>query len=75
MIAEALRGQGLGRALWAATLAALTARAPAAPPRGLHGTWLIYRPTNPTGARFWPALGYIPLYHMWRRGGWTRDEG
>ena len=75
MIAEALRGQGLGRALWAATLDALTARAPAAPPRGLHGTWLIYRPTNPTGARFWPALGYTPLYLMWRRGGWTRDEG
>jgi len=76
MIAEAVRGQGLGHALWSATYTALLGRAPGPPARGgLHGTWLIYRPTNPTGARFWPALGYTPLYLMWRRGGWDRAGG
>lgn len=71
MIAEEARGHGLGRALWSATCTALNARAPGDPARGgLHGTWLIYRPTNPTGSRFWPTLGYTPLYLMWRRGGW-----
>jgi GNAT superfamily N-acetyltransferase len=72
MISEEARGQGLGRALWSALYTALLTRAPERPERGgLRGTWLIYRATNPTGARFWPALGYTPLYTMWRRGGWT----
>ncbi|HUS17474.1 MAG TPA: GNAT family N-acetyltransferase [Chloroflexia bacterium] len=66
MIDESLRRRGLGRALWAATHEALAARG------SLHGTWVIYRTSNPTGARFWPALGYVPLYTMWRRGGWAR---
>ncbi len=75
MIAEAARRQGLGRALWVATVAACHSRAPgSATHGGMHGTWLIYRPTNPTGAHFWPALGYRPLYTMWRRGGWTADS-
>ena len=76
MITEAARGRGLGRALWSATHVALLARSPGGPRAraAIHGTWLIYRPTNPTGARFWPALGYTPLYAMWRRGGWT-DPG
>ena len=74
MIAEGVRRQGLGRALWAATVAACASRAPRPPARGaMHGTWLVYRPSNPTGAHFWPALGYTPLYTMWRRGGWTAD--
>jgi GNAT superfamily N-acetyltransferase len=72
MVDEAARGQGLGRALWAATVYALHERAPGPPSRhGLQGTWVIYRPSNPTGGRFWPAQGYTPLYTMWRRGGWT----
>src|SRR5207248_1312211 len=71
MIAEPARGRGLGRALWSATHAALVARSSRTPSLvPIHGTWLIYRPTNPTGSRFWPALGYAPLYRMWRRGGW-----
>ncbi len=74
MIAESVRRQGVGRALWAATVAACQSRAPYPPARGaMHGTWLVYRPSNPTGAHFWPALGYTPLYTMWRRGGWTAD--
>ncbi len=74
MIATEARGRGLGRALWSATHAALVARSGGAAAHGpIHGTWLIYRSTNPTGARFWPALGYRPLYLMWRRGGWVAD--
>ena len=74
MIAEGVRRQGVGRALWAATVEACANRAPRPPARNaMHGTWVIYRPTNPTGAHFWPALGYTPLYTMWRRGGWTAD--
>jgi GNAT superfamily N-acetyltransferase len=70
-IEERARGHGLGRALWSATHTALVARSSGHPARSpIHGTWLIYRPTNPTGARFWPARGYTPLYLMWRRGGW-----
>jgi GNAT superfamily N-acetyltransferase len=61
------RGRGIGRALHAALALALAARSKGQP---MHGLWLIYRTTNPTSSRFWPALGYKPLYQMWRRGGW-----
>ncbi len=74
MIAAGVRRQGVGHALWTATVEACASRAPRPPARAaMHGTWVIYRPTNPTGAHFWPALGYTPLYTMWRRGGWTAD--
>lgn len=76
MIAPGARRRGLGRALHSAIHAALMERAGGLGPRAsLHGTWLIYRPTNPTGAHFWPALGYTPLYLMWRRGGWAAADG
>ena len=61
------RGRGIGRALHAALALSLAARAKGQP---MHGLWLIYRTGNPTSSRFWPAVGYRPLYQMWRRGGW-----
>lgn len=66
-VTERARGRGVGRALHAALALALASRAKGQP---MHGLWLIYRTTNPTSSRFWPALGYKPLYQMWRRGGW-----
>lgn len=66
-VTERGRGRGIGRALHAGLALALAARAKGQP---MHGLWLIYRTTNPTSSRFWPALGYKPLYQMWRRGGW-----
>jgi GNAT superfamily N-acetyltransferase len=66
-VTERARGRGVGRALHAALALALASRAQGQP---MHGLWLIYRTTNPTSSRFWPALGYKPLYQMWRRGGW-----
>jgi GNAT superfamily N-acetyltransferase len=66
-VTERARGRGVGRALHAALALALASRSKGQP---MHGLWLIYRTTNPTSSRFWPALGYKPLYQMWRRGGW-----
>jgi GNAT superfamily N-acetyltransferase len=61
------RGRGIGRALHAALALSMAARAK---DQTMHGLWLIYRTSNPTSSRFWPALDYRPLYQMWRRGGW-----
>ena len=36
-----------------------------------RGVGRIYRTSNPTSSRFWPGVGYRPLYQMWRRGGWA----
>ena len=53
------RGDGLGRALAGAVLAA------AGP--GLAGSTLWFSVHNPVAGRVWPHLGWQPLWTMWER--------
>lgn len=61
-VREELRGQGIGRQLVQAIFDAFAAT-------GLHlnGYLLWYNPDNPQAARFWPHLGFVPLWATYQR--------
>jgi GNAT superfamily N-acetyltransferase len=56
-VAEGLRGRGIGRRLFAAVDQWFRER-------GAHRLWLIYLPRNPLSSRFWPALGFEPVWDV-----------
>jgi ribosomal protein S18 acetylase RimI-like enzyme len=58
-VTASLRGQGLGRAVVAAALAAAGA--------GLAGSTLWFSPPNPIARRVWPHLGWRPIWSAWER--------
>jgi GNAT superfamily N-acetyltransferase len=53
------RGEGLGRALVAATLAAAG--------DGLDGSTLWFNPANPVASKVWPHLGWRSVWSVWDR--------
>jgi GNAT superfamily N-acetyltransferase len=56
-VAEGLRGRGIGRRLFATVDQWFRER-------GAHQLWLIYLPRNPLSSRFWPALGFEPVWDV-----------
>jgi GNAT superfamily N-acetyltransferase len=61
-VREELRGQGIGRLLTQAIFDAFAAT-------GLHldGYILWYNPDNPQAGRFWPRMGFHPLWTTYQR--------
>jgi len=56
-VAEGLRGRGIGRRLFHAVEQWFRER-------GAHRLWLIYLPRNPLASRFWPSLGFQPVWDV-----------
>lgn len=61
-VREALRGQGIGRLLVQAIFDAFAATG-----LQLDGYLLWYNPDNPLAGRFWPRLGFQPLWTTYQR--------
>ncbi len=61
-VKEGLRGQGIGRRLVQAIFDAFTATG-----LPLDGYILWYNPDNLQAARFWPHLGFVPLWTTYQR--------
>lgn len=61
-VREDQRGQGIGRLLVDATLAAFA-------PYHVEAFYLIFIPRNPLASRFWPHLGFQPVLtrYQWRK--------
>ena len=54
-VAEGLRGRGIGRRIFLAVEQWFRER-------GAQRLWLIYLPRNPLSSRFWPSLGFHPVW-------------
>jgi GNAT superfamily N-acetyltransferase len=61
------RGDGIGRALVSAALAAAAAQAREEGSGVLAGTTLWFSVHNPIASRVWPRLGWQPLWTLWER--------
>lgn len=61
-VRENVRGQGIGRLLVQAVYNAFAARS-----LHLDGWLLWYNPDNPQAARFWPHMGFVPLWTTYQR--------
>ncbi|MGB8347196.1 MAG: GNAT family N-acetyltransferase [Ktedonobacteraceae bacterium] len=61
-VCEAWRGQGIGHLLVQAVYDAF-----ARLPLTLDGWLLWYNPDNPQAARFWPRVGFVPLWTTYQR--------
>lgn len=61
-VREHLRGQGIGRLLVQAIFDAFAATG-----LQLDGYLLWYNPENPQAGRFWPHLGFVPLWTTYQR--------
>jgi GNAT superfamily N-acetyltransferase len=61
-VREELRGQGIGRRLAQAIFDAFAAIG-----LPLDGYVLWYNPDNPQAGRFWPRLGFVPLWTTYQR--------
>ncbi len=62
-VEEKFRGQGIGRAIFAEAEKWFRARA-------VNSYWLIYLPHNPLSSKFWPSLGFEPVWEVM-----LKDEG
>ena len=56
-VADGLRGRGIGHRLFSAVEQWFRER-------GAHRLWLIYLPRNPLSSRFWPSLGFQPVWDV-----------
>lgn len=61
-VRENVRGQGIGTLLIQAVYEAFAARS-----LSLDGWLLWYNPDNPQAARFWPHMGFVPLWTTYQR--------
>jgi GNAT superfamily N-acetyltransferase len=61
-VREELRGRGIGRLLVQAIFEAFAATGVA-----LDGYILWYNPDNPQAGRFWPRMGFVPLWTTYQR--------
>ena len=61
-VREELRGQGIGHLLVQAIFAAFAVTS-----LSLDGYLLWYNPDNPQAGRFWPHLGFVPLWTTYQR--------
>lgn len=61
-VLENVRGQGIGTLLVQAVSDAFAARS-----LHLDGWLLWYNPDNPRAARFWPHMGFVPLWTTYQR--------
>lgn len=59
-VSQELRGQGIGHMLVKATVDAFAAMKP-------DGYILWFNPANPLSSRFWPRLGFQPLWRTYQR--------
>jgi GNAT superfamily N-acetyltransferase len=60
-VAKGLRGRGIGRRLFHAVEQWVRER-------GAHRLWLIYLARNPLSSRFWPSLGFQPVWDVMLEG-------